>query len=183
MLQEHDKRQAPISQLGDILTFKTLAQPPHNTHDASSFWLSKSWPRRPLGCSAGCQLHAPWGSMKNSLCHLSGRSGTTQRVSHANNTQIWALPPTHATAKLLIYPSSHQPIFSSIHPSLHQPVHPSTHLFIYSPIHPSIYQTTCSPVLPSNCLPPNPSSHPAGQQTLIIYLPFMYPPISPANIY
>lgn len=81
------------------------------------------------------------------LCHLSGRSGTTQRVSHANNTRIWALPPTHATAKLLIYPSSHQPIFSSIHPSLHQPVHPPILSFIHSSIH--LY--TNLPVHPCYC--------------------------------
>lgn len=129
MLQEHDKRQAPISQLGDILTFKTVAQPPCNARDASAICLSKAWPRGPPGCPVGCRPHVPWIPENNSLFVISLAGVELQRVSRANNTKIRALLPIHPTTSLLIYPSTHQPT----PPFFHLFIRPYTNLAMHSP--------------------------------------------------
>lgn len=148
-------------------------------HNSSGFPSHGWWPGEPSGCPAGCRLHVPWGSMKNSLSVIYLAEVASHRECPLlTRSKSWPFlpPPNQPTSYLTIYPPTYPALSPSIYMSIHQgtklPIHPSfypcTQTSISSPIYSFICQHTHSPI--------HPSSHPS------IHLPaqLIHPSISQA---
>lgn len=168
MLQEHDKRQDPVSQLGDILTFKTVPQPPLDTrcvtHLASQ--VMAGGPENPQAALLAAD------SMRPGLPYIPHPLSSTwqkwrhTQSAHANKAKVTDLSPTHPATYLIIHPPTHPTISLSIHPSIqlytNLPIHPSIHSSTYTPTHPPRY----SPTHPSLHLLTHPPTYTTSHSTI-----------------
>ena len=203
MLQEHDKRQDPVSQLGDILTFKTVPQPPLDarsiTHLASRVIAGS--PEDPQAALLASDSMCPGVPYVTHPLSSTWQKWRHTHSAHANKAKVMDLSPTHPAAYLIIHPPTHPPISPSIHPSIQRytnlPIHPSIHssiyqisitslfLSIYPPIYPSIYPpihaSISPPIYPSISPPIHPSISPPIHPSIsppIIYLAILPPTYS-----
>ena len=180
MLQEHDKRQDPVSQLGDILTFKTVPQPPLDarsiTHLASRVIAGS--PEDPQAALLASDSMCPGVPYVTHPLSSTWQKWRHTHSAHANKAKVMDLSPTHPAAYLIIHPPTHPPISPSIHPSIQRytnlPIHPSIHSSTYTPTHPSRY----SPTHPSLHLFTHPPTYPTTHSP--IQSP-IHPPTSPTH--